>query len=157
MCFLIAFISLIIRCVTLVSYVRIVNGKPRKSFNPSRELQQSNPFSSYLFILCGSFLLSYIQTMKEVITYRREKFIGLIGIHYARPKKKVDWVLDLLKDLTLPSLKNKFGDVLVQTKHALICDPSAFGRAQIYEIWPILKRDNHEYMKFSPRADLFFL
>lgn len=48
--FLDCWIHLIITCVTLVQYSILVNGKPGRSFSPSRGLRQGDLVSSYLFL-----------------------------------------------------------------------------------------------------------
>lgn len=41
-------ISLIMMCVTTVSYLELINGEPRGNIIPSRGLHQGDPISSYL-------------------------------------------------------------------------------------------------------------
>ena len=48
------------RCVTLVSYVVLVNGQPTKRFIPHKALCQGDPISPHLFLLCADGLSSLI-------------------------------------------------------------------------------------------------
>ena len=59
-------ISLIMMCVTMVSYSVLINGEPRGNIIPSRDLCQGDPISPYLFVLCTKGLLAIIR-QKEVV------------------------------------------------------------------------------------------
>ena len=62
-------ISLIMMCVTTVSYEILINGEPRGKITPSRGLRQGDPISPYLFLLCAEGLSALI---------RKKEALGLL-------------------------------------------------------------------------------
>ena len=54
-------ISLVMMCVTTVSYEILINGEPRGKITPSRGLRQGDPISLYLFLLCVEGLSALIR------------------------------------------------------------------------------------------------
>ncbi|XP_059436330.1 uncharacterized protein LOC132169290 [Corylus avellana] len=63
-------ISLIMECVSTVSYAVVVNGNPVGHIIPSRGIRQGDPLSPYLFLLCAEALSSMLNKpeSKGVIT-----------------------------------------------------------------------------------------
>ncbi|KAL0016440.1 hypothetical protein SO802_003509 [Lithocarpus litseifolius] len=59
-------ISLIMMCVTTVSYSVLINGEPRGNITPSRGLRQGDPISPYLFVLCAEGLSAMIRQKEAV-------------------------------------------------------------------------------------------
>ena len=53
--------SLIMLCITFVTYSIKINGKPKGHIIPSRGIHQEDPLSPYIFLLCAEGLLTLIQ------------------------------------------------------------------------------------------------
>uniref|UniRef100_A0A803NJ15 Reverse transcriptase n=1 Tax=Cannabis sativa TaxID=3483 RepID=A0A803NJ15_CANSA len=72
--------TLIMQCVTTVSYSILLNGAPLAPFNPNCGLRQGDPLSPFLFILCSEVL------SKLILKPEKEKAISGIRIaHNACP------------------------------------------------------------------------
>ena len=54
-------IQLTMMCVKTVSYLVLINGKPKGKIFPTRGLRQGNPISPYLFLLCVEGLSAMFQ------------------------------------------------------------------------------------------------
>ena len=74
-------VSLMMECITTVSYSILVNGEPHGFIKPSRGLRQGDPLSPYLFLFCAEGFHSLIQ---------REKLAGkLQGVSISRGGPKI--------------------------------------------------------------------
>ncbi|KAK9995768.1 hypothetical protein SO802_020454 [Lithocarpus litseifolius] len=62
--------SLMMQCISSVTYAIRINGKPSKQITPSRGLRQGDPLSPYLFLLCAEGLSALIKN--EVLVGRME-------------------------------------------------------------------------------------
>ena len=69
-------ISLVMMCVSTMTYFVLINGEPRGTIIPTRGLRQGDPISPYLFLLCAKGLSTMIK--------RKERLGGLRGISVRR-------------------------------------------------------------------------
>ena len=54
-------ISLMMMCVTTMTYSVLINGEPKGIISPSRGLRQRDPISPYLFLLCAEGLTAMLK------------------------------------------------------------------------------------------------
>ena len=53
--------SLLLKCISTITYSIRINGKPHGHIVPSRDLRQGDPLSPYLFLLCAKGLSAMIE------------------------------------------------------------------------------------------------
>ena len=63
-------VSLVLECITTVSYLILVNGEPKGDIRPSKGLRQGDPLSPYLFLLCSEGLNRMLQQADSNDTIR---------------------------------------------------------------------------------------
>ncbi|XP_057453964.1 uncharacterized protein LOC130745626 [Lotus japonicus] len=78
-------VSLIMRCVSTVSFSIMLNGNPETVFSPGRGLRQGDPLSPYLFILCGEVFSALVE--RAVLS------ANLSGIRVARAAPVISHLL----------------------------------------------------------------
>jgi hypothetical protein len=71
------FVSVIMRCVRLVSMSIRVNGALSDHFSLRRGIRQGDPISPYLFLLCAKGLSSLLRNLGLVFLYRGVR----VGVH----------------------------------------------------------------------------
>ncbi|KAK5824413.1 hypothetical protein PVK06_019185 [Gossypium arboreum] len=75
--FAVEWVTLIMKCISTVSYTVNINGKRGDIFKPTRGLHQGDPLSPFLFLICSKGLSSLIimstveGSMKRVKASRR--------------------------------------------------------------------------------------
>lgn len=63
--FALPWIDLIIRCLTSVSYLVVLNGKICRSFSPTRGMRKDDPLSPFLFLICGEGLSTLMRGVEN--------------------------------------------------------------------------------------------
>ena len=59
-------ISLVLMCISTVSYSVLINGEAKGNIVPSRGLRQGDPISPYLFLLCAEGLSAMLRKEEEL-------------------------------------------------------------------------------------------
>jgi hypothetical protein len=64
-------VDLVMKCVSTVNYVVLINGNPVGIFYPSRGLRQGDPISPYLFLLCAECLSNLLNNAENKGLYNK--------------------------------------------------------------------------------------
>ena len=78
-------ISLIMMCVTMVSYSVLINSEPKGKIIPTRGLRQGDPISLYLFLLCVEGLSAMLK--------REERVVHIKGVAVSREASRISHLL----------------------------------------------------------------
>ena len=92
-------VSLIISCLSFVSYFVLLNGQPIGNIKPSRGLRQGEPLSPYLFLMCAMGLQSLIHKVEvegliqgvsivEMAQGYHIYFLQMIVCYFVKPRRK---------------------------------------------------------------------
>lgn len=102
--------SLILFCVSSVSYQVLINGQPSKRFILERGIRQDDPISPYLFIL-------YANVLSEML--HKESHLGkLHGIKVARNAPQITHLLLDDDNLLFARANEKEAETLIQVLHS---------------------------------------
>ncbi|XP_074265403.1 uncharacterized protein LOC141587836 [Silene latifolia] len=132
-------ITLIMNCITTVSYEILINGVPTSSVEPRCGLTQGDPLSPYLFVLCTELLSQNIQKTTTMKTLRGVSLSrgGMAISHLLFVDDSVFFVesnktgCEVLSDILCNYCKTS-GQFINQAKSALLISPSstmAFAKA----------------------------
>lgn len=66
-------ISKVMTCVMSVSYTVLVNGQPSQKIIPTRGLQQGDPISPYLYLICVEGLNSLLHDVERTLKIKGVK------------------------------------------------------------------------------------
>ncbi|KAL4303922.1 hypothetical protein GQ457_10G015640 [Hibiscus cannabinus] len=81
----VSWVSLILRCITTVSFNVRINGSLSREFHPQRGLRQGDPLSPFLFLLCT-------QALSALLTAEQSSS-GLVGLGASRNGPRINLLL----------------------------------------------------------------
>lgn len=61
-------VSMIMKCISSITYQVLINGEARGNIIPTRGLRQGDPLSPFMFILCTEVLISHIKQAERAKT-----------------------------------------------------------------------------------------
>lgn len=100
-------VNLIHRCISIVSYKVMMNGKPSSTFVPQRGLWQGDSMSLYLFILCAD-VLSVL--LKKDVNEKR-----IHGIKIARNAPVISHILFADDSLLFARANSQEARIILET------------------------------------------
>lgn len=71
--FNLVWVETVMKCITFISYLVIVNGKAEKIVRPYKLLRQGDPLRMFLFLICSNDLSPFIRLPKREELMRGEK------------------------------------------------------------------------------------
>lgn len=102
--------SLILSCISTVSYQVLIYGQPSKSFNLERGIRQGDPLSPYIFILYENVLSGLL--------HKEPQLRNLHGIKVVRNAPQITHLLFADENLLFARSNEKETETIIQILHS---------------------------------------